>query len=184
LLVKLLATAVVREDEIESDLAPGWTLHGREVPKGAVVKLRGPRHANGEGGTLCGIPSGELVFLGRGFAPESPGACSLCQVELERRGEEAGPPPPYKFDAPPNTWMAEWEPEMVREWEKVWQRGDQWTIDLLLAVNRLWNLQDNLPRVRAALEEGGVHTPLLNASEIEVLARLGMAEFRRLTSSE
>ena len=88
--MKLFATAVVREDELESDPAPGWNLSGlREVLKGAVVKLHGPRHAMGdEGGTLCGIPSGEIVFLGTGFAPERPGACSVCQVELERLGNE------------------------------------------------------------------------------------------------
>lgn len=88
-LVKLFATAVAREDEVESDVAPGWTLHGREFPKGAVLKLHGPRHAmGGDGRTFCGIPKSELVLLGAGFAPESPGACSMCQVELERWGEE------------------------------------------------------------------------------------------------
>jgi len=79
--------------------------------------------------------------------------------------------------------MAEWEPDMIREWEKVWRREEPRTIDLLLGLNRLWNLQESLEKVAAALEKGGYRLPLPTASQIEVLARLGMAEFRRLTNS-
>jgi hypothetical protein len=183
--MKRFYTAVGKMSEVRSEQAPIDTPLGPQFPSGTPLKLNGLRHAMGGEMTLCGIPADEVVYLGTAFAPDEPGACPVCMAEAEGLdAKDDRPEPPYPYHAPADTWMAEWEPEMVREWQKVWQSGDRWAIDLLLAVNRLWNLQDNLPRVRAALEKGGVHTPLLNASEIEVLARLGMAEFRRLTSSE
>jgi hypothetical protein len=104
------------------------------------------------------------------------------QAEAERLDDEDDrPDEAYKFHAPPNTWMAEWEPEMVREWENVWKRKEPRTIELLLALNRLWNLQENLTQVDAALRKGSWPLLLPTASQIEVVARLGMAEFRRLT---
>jgi hypothetical protein len=72
----LFSTAVVREDE-------------REVLKGGVVKLHGPRHVMGdEGVTLCGIPSDEVVLWRTTFAPWLPGAYAVCEVELERLGDD------------------------------------------------------------------------------------------------
>jgi hypothetical protein len=122
--------------------------------------------------------------MGTALAPDVPGACLACMAEAERLDIEDGrPDEPYKFHAPPDAWMAEWEPEIERELEKVWRSEEQRTIDLLLALNRLWNMEEALERNSAALEKGAYPSPLPTASQIEVLARLGMAEFRRLTSS-
>jgi hypothetical protein len=182
--MKSIYTAVARESEVRSEHAPVNTPLGPQFPAGTPLKLLGLRHAPNEEGTLCGIPADEIVYLGTAFAPDVPGACLACMAEAERLDiEDDRPDEPYQFCAPPNTWMAEWEPEMVREWEKVWRSEEQRTIDLLLAINRLWNLQEKLDRVAAALEKGGYPLRLPTASQIEVLARLGIAEFRRLTSS-
>ncbi len=180
--MKRFYTAVARESEVRSELAPVSTPLGPQFPTGTPLKLLGLRHAPNDEGTLCDIPAEEIVYLGTAFAPDEPGACLACMAEAERLDiEDDRPDEPYPFHAPPNTWMAEWEPEMVREWERVWRSEEQHTIDLLLALNRLWNLQEKLERVATALEKGGYPLPLPTESQIEVLARLGMSEFRRLT---
>ncbi|HUE06459.1 MAG TPA: hypothetical protein VMP41_03455 [Acidimicrobiales bacterium] len=182
--MKRFYTAVARKSEVRSEHAPVSTPLGLQFPAGTPLKLLGSRHAPNDEGTLCGIPAEEIVYVGTAFAPDVPGACLVCMAEAEQLDlEDDRPDEPYQFHAPPDTWMAEWEPDMIREWEKVWRREEPRTIDLLLGLNRLWNLQESLEKVAAALEKGGYRLPLPTASQIEVLARLGMAEFRRLTNS-
>lgn len=167
--------------EVRSEQDPISTPLGPQFPAGTPHKLNGLRHAPNDQGTLCGIPADELVYLGTAFAPDMPGACPVCMAEAERLDDsDDRPDEPYKFHAPPDTWMAEWEPEMVREWGNVWKRDEPRIIELLLALNRLWNLQENLTQVDAALRKGGWPLLLPTASQIEVVARLGIAEFRRL----
>jgi hypothetical protein len=182
--MKRFYTAVAKVSEVRSEQAPISTPLGPQFPAGTPYKLSGLRHAPDAHGTLCGIPADVVVYLGTAFAPDVPGACPICMAEAERLDDEDDrPDEPYKFNAPPNTWMAEWEPEMVREWENVWKRRESRTIELLLALNRLWTLQENLTQADEALRKGGWPLLLPTASQIEVVARLGMAEFRRLTGT-
>jgi len=164
--MKRFSTAVAKAGEVRSEHAPISTPLGPQFPAGTPLELKGLRHAPNDQGTLRCIPADELVYLGTAFAPDAPGACAVCMAEAERLDDEDDrPDEPYKFNAHPNTWMAEWEPEMVREWENVWTRGESCTIELLLALNRLWTLQENLTQADAALRKGGRPLLLPTASQ-------------------
>jgi hypothetical protein len=143
--------------------------------------LHGPSHGITKGGTLCGIPSEKLVPLETAFTPNEDAACALCVAEAQRR-EEPGVPDqrPQSGHAPAETWMAEWEPLMSRSWAGSLIR-DERTRELLLALNAFWHLQESLPQLEDMfrdLDEGLIFL-LPNASQIEILARLAIAEFLR-----
>lgn len=83
-------TAVARDEDFTADVQPDVRPYGRVLPDGAAVTLSGPRHAMSQGVTLCGLDVEEIVFLGTAFAPDEPGACSLCLSharDLEARYE-------------------------------------------------------------------------------------------------
>jgi hypothetical protein len=98
-------------------------------------------------------------------------------AEAQRREEQNyDPGRPKEFRAPPGTWMAELQTVMVT--------GDTRTRGLLVALNNFWHLQESLSEmveVFRDLDEGLIAL-LPDASQIEMLARLGIAEFRRLAA--